>query len=319
MLNWPPIASGLPKPSRGNSSGLCCNKSMCWRTGWVLGLDPFPLLGFLPAFFGPPAAAMLVRFGPLFDLLYDVTNSCNVPFNCAKANVCSRILVERFMQLLSHLKEPPLPGVTLWTLLETPATIKKPSDAPGFGTTLPGVETRVAALSNNASRIAMGTVVIPLSRAVRLRAEVDRVSLWFAVFSRITSSFPSIPVIKYSDSFLNFCSWVNRPKDKSSTAKYSNSFFSLNGPLPNAARSSLRCCVCKCFWRLQWSDEASLDQNVIHVWAWSWLLQDRCRCIHMEDHPALLLCEPLRAWTLYWHQPIYSKTVKQVALLMYIL
>ena len=83
--------------------------------------------------------------GPLFDLLYYAINSGKEPFSCATAKVCSQILLEKFTNVRSQAKEPPLPGVTQCTLFEIPATMNEPSDAPGFGTTFPGMLKRFAA------------------------------------------------------------------------------------------------------------------------------------------------------------------------------
>ena len=89
---------------------------------------------------------MSVTFGRLLDLLYQAINSSKVPVSCATARMCSHILVEEFTHVRSQEKELPLPGVTVCTLLETPATINDPSDAPGFGTTFSGGAKKIRCL-----------------------------------------------------------------------------------------------------------------------------------------------------------------------------
>lgn len=132
--------------------------------------------------------------GPLFDLLYHAINSGKEPVSCATAKVCSQILLEKFTHVRSQVKEPPFPGVTQCTLFEIPATMNEPSDAPGFGTTFPGMLKRFAAFSNTDSSIAVGMLVIPLSAAVTLREVLDDVfvplagSPWIEFFFFIHSS-----------------------------------------------------------------------------------------------------------------------------------
>jgi hypothetical protein len=74
--------------------------------------------------------------------------------------------VEKLTHVRSHDNEPPFPGLTLWILLQLPATINDSSVAPGLGMTDPGVFTNRSAFSNIFSRMEAGIVVIPLPFAV---------------------------------------------------------------------------------------------------------------------------------------------------------
>ena len=126
-------------------------------------------LFFFPAHFGPPLTAMSIILGPLLDRFYQLINPSNLLVTWATARVCSHIFVEWFTQARSQTKEPPLPGVTTSILLHTPATMKDPSVAPGFGMIFPGTALKLAAFWNIASTIAVGMVVIPLFFASMVR------------------------------------------------------------------------------------------------------------------------------------------------------
>lgn len=135
----------------------------------------------------------------------------------------------------------------MWILLEILVIIKELFDVLGFGMMLLGVDIRVVVLLNNVFRIVMGIVVILFFCVVRLRVDVDWVFVWFVVFLRIIFFFLFIFVIRYFDSFFNFCLWVNWLKDKLLIVKYLNLFFILNGFFLNIVWFLLWCCVCMMF------------------------------------------------------------------------
>ena len=84
----------------------------CRHKHLLSALLRFLLLGFLPAFFGPPCRARSSSFAPLHPRLNHARNCSNVPLLHATARTCSQILVWRFEQFLSQLKDPPFPCVT---------------------------------------------------------------------------------------------------------------------------------------------------------------------------------------------------------------
>jgi hypothetical protein len=147
----------------GGSTSFSARRSRCSVTAGFSKLLFFLLLGFFPALFGAPPNVISNILGPCLDLLYHSKNSLKVPHTIATARICSHILVELFMQERSHFKEPPFPGVTIWMLLE--CTMNDPSVAPGLGITFAGEFSSFFALSNIASKIAIGIVVIPHSAA----------------------------------------------------------------------------------------------------------------------------------------------------------
>ena len=89
----------------------------------------------------------------------------NLSVNWATAMACSQIFWS-----CSH-RNGRIPGNHLSRfdnviLLHTPATMKEPSVAPGFGMTFPWLAKSLVAFSNIALRLAIGTVVIRLFTAL---------------------------------------------------------------------------------------------------------------------------------------------------------
>ena len=79
----------------------------------------------------------------------------------------------------------------MWIVFEYPETIYDPSVAPGFRVMFSGESRRRFALSNIVSRIGIGIVVIPLSRAVKGRCLSD-VVVSLAHVRAVSSSWTSI-------------------------------------------------------------------------------------------------------------------------------
>ena len=72
----------------------------------------------------------------------------NFSLTSATATTCSQISVEKLTHVRSHDNEPPFSGLTLWILLQLPATTNDSSVTPGLGMTDPSVFTNRSAFSN---------------------------------------------------------------------------------------------------------------------------------------------------------------------------
>lgn len=80
--------------------------------------------------------------------------------------------------------------------------MKEPSVAPGFGMTFLGLARSLVAFSNIASRIAIGTVVIPLFTALMAADGADAGVTVALTRSSMASFLSPIPALRNKDSFL---------------------------------------------------------------------------------------------------------------------